>query len=69
MLRNKQKSLKSLKTKVLWRQNRIAEVLFKGQLKKIYGVQRITNYLLEESCIILAPKWQVIVVCVLGDLL
>lgn len=40
-----------------------------GTAQKIYGVQRNTNDFLEENCIIVAPKWQVIVALVLGDLL
>lgn len=35
--------------------------------QKIYGVQRNMNDFLEESCIIMAPKWQAIVALVLED--
>lgn len=67
MLRNKQRSLMLLETKVLWRQNRIAEGLSNRQLERFMEYKGIWMIFLEESCIIVAPKWQAIFALVLED--
>lgn len=58
MLRNKQKSFNTLKTKVLRWQNRKAEGFFKGQPER-----RFMEY--KGICIIIAPNRQVNVALVL----